>query len=99
MLGLNRKVSIQSKGIDNMQNQGVVNILDASEVHDLVNLIHIQEMLYTTLSSLSIKFDVELRGKVDNFSDKSGDLTNSLVKRMQGNGSGRFISHMYQSNQ
>ncbi len=56
-------------------------------------------MLHTTLSSLSIKFDVELRGKVDNLSDKSGDLIDRLVKGMQRNGSGRFISHMYQSNQ
>ena len=56
-------------------------------------------MLHTTLGSLSIKFDVELRGKVDNLSDKSGDLIDRLVKRAQSNGSGRFISHMYQSNQ
>lgn len=56
-------------------------------------------MLHTTLGSLSIKFDVELRSKVDNLSDKSSDLIDRLVKRAQGNGSGRFISHMYQSNQ
>ena len=56
-------------------------------------------MLHTALGSLSIKFDVELRGKVDNLSDKSGDLIDRLVKRAQSNGSGRFISHMYQSNQ
>lgn len=99
MLRLNRKVAIQSKGIDNMQNQSIMNIFDASEVHDLVNLVHIKEVLYTTLSSLSIKFDIELRGKVDNLSDKSGDLIDGLVKGMQRNGSGRFISHMYQSNQ
>lgn len=99
MLRLNRKVAIQSKGIDNMQNQSIMNIFDASEVHDLVNLVHIKEVLYTTLSSLSIKFDIELRGKVDNLSDKSGDLFDGLVKGMQRNGSGRFISHMYQSNQ
>ncbi len=99
MLRLNRKVSIQSKRIDNMQNQGVVNILDASEIHDLVNLIHIKKVLHTTLSSLSIKFDVELRGKVYNLSDKSGNLIDRLIKGVQGNGSGRFISHMYQSNQ
>lgn len=95
MLRLNRKVSIQGKRIDNMQNQGVVNILDASEIHDLVNLIHIKEVLHTTLSSLSIKFDVELRGKVYNLSDKSGNLIDRLIKGVQGNGSGRFISHMY----
>lgn len=95
MLRLNRKVSIQSKRIDNMQNQGVVNILDASEVHNLVDLVHIKEMLHTTLSSLSIKFDVELRGKVYNLSDKSGNLIDRLIKGVQGNGSGRFISHMY----
>lgn len=41
MLRVNRKVTIQSKRIDNMQNQGVMNILDASKVHDLVNLVHI----------------------------------------------------------
>lgn len=41
MLRFNRKVTIQGKGIDNMQNQGVTNILDASKVHDLVNLVHI----------------------------------------------------------
>lgn len=56
-------------------------------------------MLHTTLGSLSIKFDVELRSKVDNLSDKGGDLIDRLVKRAQSNGSGRFISHMYQSNQ
>ena len=56
-------------------------------------------MLHTTLGSLSIKFDVELRSKVDNLSDKSGDLVDRLVKRAQSNGSGRFINHMYQSNQ
>ena len=99
MLRFNRKVTIQCKRIDNMQNQGVVNILDASEIHDLVNLIHIKKVLHTTLSSLSIKFDVELRGKVYNLSDKSGNLIDRLIKGVQGNGSGRFISHMYQSNQ
>lgn len=99
MLRLNRKVAIQSKRVDNMQNQSIMNIFDASEVHDLVNLVHIKEVLHTTLSSLSIKFDIELRGKVDNLSDKSGDLIDGLVKGMQRNGSGRFISHMYQSNQ
>ena len=98
MLRLNRKITIQSERIDNMQNQGVVNILDTSEVHDLVNLVHIKEVLNTTLSSLSIKFDIELRGKVDDLGDKSDDLIDRLVKGMQGNGSGRFISHMYQSN-
>lgn len=41
MFRVNRKVTIQSKRIDNMQNQGVMNILDASKVHDLVNLVHI----------------------------------------------------------
>ena len=41
MLRLNREVAIQSERIDNVQNQGVMNILDASKVHDLVNLIHI----------------------------------------------------------
>lgn len=41
MLRVNRKVTIQSKRIDNMQNQGVMNILDASKVHDLVDLVHI----------------------------------------------------------
>lgn len=41
MLRFNRKVTIQGKRIDNMQNQGVMNILDASKVHDLVNLVHI----------------------------------------------------------
>ena len=56
-------------------------------------------MLHTTLSSLSIKFDVELRGKVYNLSDKSGNLIDRLIKGVQSNGSGRFISHMYQSNQ
>lgn len=56
-------------------------------------------MLHTTLGSLSIKFDVELRSKVDNLSDKGDDLIDRLVKGMQSNGSGRFISHMYQSNQ
>lgn len=40
-LRVNRKVTIQCKRIDNMQNQGVMNILDASKVHDLVNLAHI----------------------------------------------------------
>lgn len=99
MLRFNRKVTIQCKRIDNMQNQGVMNILDASEVHDLVNLVHIKKVLHTALSSLSIKFDVELRGKVDNLSDKSGDLIDRLVERAQSNGSGCFISHMYQSNQ
>ena len=99
MLRFNRKVTIQCKRIDNMQNQGVMNILDASEVHDLVNLVHIKKVLHTTLGSLSIKFDVELRSKVDNLSDKGGDLIDRLVKGMQSNGSGRFISHMYQSNQ
>lgn len=99
MLRFNRKVTIQCKRIDNMQNQGVMNILDASKVHDLVNLVHIKKVLHTALSSLNIKFDVELRGKVDNLSDKSGDLINRLVKRAQSNGSGCFISHMYQSNQ
>ena len=99
MLRLNRKIAIQSKRINNVQNQGAVNILDASEIHNLVNLVHIKEVLHTTLSSLSIKFDVELRGKVDNLSDKSSDLIDGLVKGMQRNGSGRFISHMYQSNQ
>lgn len=52
-------------------------------------------MLHTVLSSLRIKFDVELRGKADNLSDKSGDLVDRLVKRAQINGSGCFISHMY----
>lgn len=56
-------------------------------------------MLHTTLGSLRIKFDVKLRGKANNLSDKSGDLLYGLVKRTQGNGSGRFINHMYQSNQ
>lgn len=56
-------------------------------------------MLHTTLGSLSIKFDVELRGKTDNLSDKSCDLVDSLVKRVKSNGSGCFISHIYQSNQ
>lgn len=56
-------------------------------------------MLHTALSSLNIKFDVELRGKVDNLSDKSGDLIDRLVERAQSNGSGCFIGHMYQSNQ
>lgn len=41
MLRLNRKVTIQGKRIDNMQNQGVMNILDASKVHYLVDLVHI----------------------------------------------------------
>lgn len=41
MLRFNRKVTIQGKRIDNMQNQGVMNVLDASKVHDLVNLVHI----------------------------------------------------------
>lgn len=56
-------------------------------------------MLHTALGSLRIKFDVELRGKADNLSDKSGNLVDRLVKRAQSNGSGRFINHMYQSNQ
>ena len=56
-------------------------------------------MLHTTIGSLSIKFYIELRGKADNLSDESGDLIDRLVKRAQSNGSGRFISHMYQSNQ
>lgn len=56
-------------------------------------------MLHTALSRLNIKFDVKLRGKADNLSDKSGDLIDRLVKRTQSNGSGRFINHMYQSNQ
>lgn len=56
-------------------------------------------MLHTTLGSLSIKFDIELRSKVNNLSDKGGDLIDRLVKGMQSNGSERFISHMYQSNQ
>lgn len=56
-------------------------------------------MLHTTLGSLSIKFDAELRGKADNLSDKICDLIDRLIKRAQSNGSGRFISHMYQSNQ
>lgn len=99
MLRFNRKVTIQCKRIDNMQNQGVMNILDASKVHDLVNLVHIKKVLHTALSSLNIKFDVELRSKVDNLSDKSGDLIDRLVKRAQSNGSGYFIGHMYQSNQ
>ena len=99
VLRFNRKVTIQCKRIDNMQNQGVMNILDASKVHDLVNLVHIKKVLHTALSSLNIKFDVEFRGKVDNLRDKSGYLIDSLVKRAQSNGSGRFISHMYQSNQ
>lgn len=99
MLRFNREVTIQCKRIDNMQNQGVMNILDASKVHDLVNLVHIKKVLHTALSSLNIKFDVELGGKVDNLSDKSGDLIDRLVKRAQSNGSGCFISHMYQSNQ
>lgn len=99
MLRFNREVTIQCKRIDNMQNQGVMNILDASKVHDLVNLVHIKKVLHTALSSLNIKFDVELGGKVDNLSDKSGDLIDRLVERAQSNGSGCFISHMYQSNQ
>lgn len=99
MLRVNRKVAIQSKRIDNMQNKGVMNILDASKVHDLVDLVHIKKVLHTTIGSLSIKFYIELRGKADNLSDKSGDLIDRLVKRAQSNGSGRFISHMYQSNQ
>lgn len=99
MLRFNREIAIQSKRIDNVQNQGVMNILDASKVHDLVNLVHIKEVLHTTLSSLSIKFDVELRGKADNLSDKSSDLIDRFVRRSQCNGSRCFISHMYQSNQ
>lgn len=66
-----------------MQYQSIVNILDTGKVHNLINLIYIEKMMHTTLSSLSIKLNIKFTSETYNLIDERGNLLDRFIKGMK----------------
>lgn len=74
-----------------------MDILDTSKVHELIDLIDIQQVLNTLLSSPLIKIDIDLIGKLDNLRNQKGDLFILNIDGSKFYNSIRFKGHIHAS--
>lgn len=82
-LRFDRKISRKGQGIDNMKNQSLMDILDTSEIHILINLLHIQKMLNTQSRLIDLDVDIHGIAKRTYFLSKCNNLRIRHIKIMK----------------
>lgn len=83
----------QRKRINNMQDKGVMNICNASEIHILVNLVDHEQVANAKLSISLTDIKLHLRAVRAQLRHQLSDLQRRLSKLMNLNRPGSFHSH------
>lgn len=74
-----------------------MDVLDTSKVHELIDLIDIQQVFNTLLGCRLIKFDIDLIGQLDNLGNQRGKLFILNIDGSKFYNSTRFKSHIHAS--